>query len=87
MARKAQGQPCAPTAAIPAEPPWTVSQLHDALDHLKDMRLLELKAGRYAMHPLVSEHFRTTTAQSQPIHDALYRLYTETIQPKQRPDT
>ena len=76
------------TAQPPQFQPWTIAALHEAIDHLKNLRLVELnKVGRYAMHPVVSEHFRATTAQSQPIHAALYRLYTETIQPKPQPDT
>jgi len=67
---------------------WTVAALHDALGHLKDMRLLELgKEGRYGMHPLAAEHFRITTLQSQPIHDALFRLYAQTIANEPYPNT
>jgi len=75
------------TAQPPQFQPWTIAALHDALDHLQNLRLLEQNKGRYAPHPLVSEHFRATTAQSQPIHAALYRLYAKIIQPKPRPDT
>ncbi|MGH8590198.1 MAG: hypothetical protein ACREXX_13010 [Gammaproteobacteria bacterium] len=67
-------------------------ELRSALDRLVQFRLLERAPGaeiRYALHPLLGEHFRTLTSEAdrRAIHNKLYHYYSETVQPEFQPNT